>query len=99
MSWEEVIKKPINYGNLARRFYEDETSIGEEFSFHLSVEVAASEDSVGHSPIDIDERKLHGLAEEVLQKLVDKVFSKEFDDDEGNEFTVTCEITSVSENR
>ena len=91
MKWEEVVKKPINYGNLARRFYEDET-IGEEFSFHLSVGVEAEE-------VDIDERKLHGLAEEVLQKLVEKTFSKEFDDDEGNRFTVYCEINSVSENR
>mgnify|MGYP003124073012 CR=1 FL=1 len=65
--------------------------------FHVNAKVT-TEDEDGEV-IDINERHLHGLAQDVLQEMIGKTFSQEFDDDEGKEFTVTCEITSVSENR
>ena len=84
MSWEKILKFS-----------------GEEYMFHVSAKVMTENDGeyIDIDDIDIDERRLHGLAEDVLKEMVGKQFSQEFNDGEGNEFTVTCEITSVSENR
>ena len=83
MSWEKVLKFS-----------------GEEFKFHVSAKVMAENED--GEEMDIDEKRLHGLAEDVLKEMIGKVFSQEFLD-YGTaylpEFTVTCEITSVSENR
>ena len=84
MSWEVVVKK-LSDG---------------EFMFNLNAKVTAENED--GEEIDINERRLHGLAEDVLGKMVGKVFSQEFQDYETAylpDFTVTCEITSVSENR
>ena len=86
MSWEKILK------------FSDE-----EFMFHVSAKVITENENGkeidAYHDLDIDERRLHGLAEDVLKEMLGKEFSQEFDDGEGNEFTVTCEITSVSENR
>tara|TARA_R100000742_G_C4256286_1_gene74156 strand:+ start:727 stop:969 length:243 start_codon:yes stop_codon:yes gene_type:complete len=68
-----------------------------KFMFNVNAKVTTENED--GDEIDIDERRLHGLAEDVLREMIGKSFSQEFDDDEGKEFTVTCEITSVSENR
>ena len=68
-----------------------------EFMFNVNAKVITENED--GDEVDMDERKLHGLAEDVLRELLGKTFSQEFDGDDGNEITVTCEITSVSENR
>ena len=73
---------------------------GEEFMFNVSAKVMAENED--GEEIDIDERKLHGYAEDVLKEMIGKVFSKEFllyDTNYLPEIKVTCEITSVSEKR
>ena len=70
---------------------------GEEYLFHVSAKVMTENED--GDEVDMDERRLHGLAEDVLREMIGKTFSQEFGDEEGKEFTVTCEITSVSENR
>ena len=83
MSWEKILKFS-----------------GEEYLFHVSAKVMTENED--GDEVDMDERRLHGLAGDVLREMVGKVFSKEFQDYETGylpEFTVTCEITSVSENR
>ncbi len=69
----------------------------DEFMFNVNAKVITENDD--GDEIDMDERRLHGLAGDILKELLGKTFSQEFNDDEGNEFTVTCEISSVSENR
>ena len=68
-----------------------------EFMFNVNAKVMTENED--GDEVDMDERRLHGLAEDVLKEMLGKEFSQEFDDGEGNEFTVTCEITYVSENR
>lgn len=83
MSWEKVLKFS-----------------GEEFMFNVNAKVTTENED--GDEVDMDERRLHGLAEDVLREMIGKVFSKEFQDYDTAylpEFTVTCEITSVSENR
>tara|TARA_R100000278_G_scaffold87934_1_gene67129 strand:- start:239 stop:499 length:261 start_codon:yes stop_codon:yes gene_type:complete len=73
---------------------------GEEFMFNVSAKVMAENED--GEEIDIDERKLHGYAEDVLKEMIGKVFSQgflQYNTAYLPEIKVTCEITSVSEKR
>ena len=67
------------------------------FMFNVTAKVLT--DGEDGEEVDMDERELHSLAEDVLQQLLRERFSAEFDKEDGTTFEVDCEIISVSENR
>ena len=85
MAWEDIVKqKVIKYSD-------------GEFIFNLTASVITRYEN--DEEVNLDERTLHGLAEDVLKELLGKEIEQEFTDDDGNEYTVTCKIDSVTENR
>ncbi len=85
MSWEDIVKqKVIKYSD-------------GKFMFNLTASVATQYEN--DEEVNLDARTLHGLAEDVLKELLGKEIEQEFTDEEGNKYTVTCIIDSVTENR
>ena len=73
---------------------------GEEFMFNVSAKVMAENED--GEDIDIDDKTLHGFAEDVLKEMIGKRFSQEFpqyDKAYLPEIEVTCQITSVNKKR
>ena len=94
IAWEDIVKQKIIKYSDGEVMFNLTASVITRYEYNPEAGINNDDEEV-----NLDARTLHGLAEDVLQELLGKEIEQEFTDEEGNEYTVTCKIDSVTENR
>ena len=65
----------------------------------VSVEIEREDDLLEPHEVGLSERMLHSIVEDVLKQIQGETYSQEYEDRDGEEYTVIVDIKRVDENR